>query len=54
MITSLFLLFVASGILIGSIIVGFGTISAIFAGLAGIGAMALVAAYFLLKRDTAS
>lgn len=51
MIPSLFLLFVAFGILIGSIVVGFGSIGLM---LAGIAALALVTAYILLNRRSAS
>lgn len=54
MIASLFLLFVAFGILIGSIIVGFGSFGAIAAGLAGVTALAGTAAFILMNRRSAS
>ena len=54
MITSLFLMFVAFGILIGSLIVGFGSIGVIFTTIAGVFVMALVATCYLLGRRTTS
>lgn len=56
MITSLFLFFVAFGIVIGSMVVGFGSIGAVFAGLGAISAFALFVAYIviLLSRRTTS
>lgn len=54
MIASLFLLFVAFGILIGSIIVGFGSFGAIAVGLAGGTAVTGTAAYALMKRRATS
>lgn len=52
MITSLFLLFVAFGILIGSIVVSFGSFSAIVAGLAGVAVLACASVILMNRRAT--
>lgn len=54
MIASLFLLFVAFGILVGSIIVSFGSFGAIVAGLTGVTVCTGTAAYMLMNRRASS
>ena len=52
MITSLFLLFVAAGILFGSVLISSGSLGVIFAGFLGLFILTVVAFLLLLKRTT--
>ena len=50
MITSIFLLCVAAGIIIGTLIVGFGSLGTILAAVAGLGIVTASVAVLLLSR----
>ncbi|NNE88451.1 MAG: hypothetical protein HKN27_10280 [Silicimonas sp.] len=52
MIASIFLLFVAAGIIFGSIIYGFGHLGAVLLALAGIGLLAWIVFALFSRRQT--
>ncbi|MEO9823970.1 MAG: hypothetical protein ABJF50_06080 [Paracoccaceae bacterium] len=54
MITSIFLLCVAAGIIVGMLLVGFGSIGTIIAAVAGLGIVTASVAALLLSRTEQS